>query len=164
MASEVTTMTRKRRKFSKEFKLETVKLVKEGPRSIGEVARDLDLTESAVRNWVRQFDVDAGVREGVSTGKLEEPTARYEATTRARTLAPKLARMVETATEPVTVMVSGRERERIAWHGALQTAAHRGARVVHYLTPETSEEVARMAVELTDEFPQMRLRPLCQHD
>ena len=65
MASEVTTMTRKRRKFSKEFKLETVKLVKEGPRSIGEVARDLDLTESAVRNWVRQFDVDAGVREGV---------------------------------------------------------------------------------------------------
>ena len=28
MASEVTTMTRKRRKFSKEFKLETVKLVK----------------------------------------------------------------------------------------------------------------------------------------
>ena len=59
MASEVTTMTRKRRKFSKEFKLETVKLVKEGPRSVGEVARDLDLTESAVRNWVRQFDVDA---------------------------------------------------------------------------------------------------------
>ena len=72
MASEVTTMTRKRRKFSKEFKLETVKLVKEGPRSVGEVARDLDLTESAVRNWVRQFDVDAGVREGVSTGELEE--------------------------------------------------------------------------------------------
>ena len=39
MASEVTTMTRKRRKFSKEFKLETVKLVKEGPRSI--VQRDV---------------------------------------------------------------------------------------------------------------------------
>ena len=70
MASEVTTMTRKRRKFSKEFKLETVKLVKEGPRSIGEVARDLDLTEPAVRNWVHRFDVDAGVREGVSTGEL----------------------------------------------------------------------------------------------
>ena len=28
-------MTLKRRKFSKEFKLETVKLVKEGPRSAG---------------------------------------------------------------------------------------------------------------------------------
>ena len=43
MASEVTTMTRKRRKFSKEFKLETVKLVKEGPRSIGERAATLGL-------------------------------------------------------------------------------------------------------------------------
>ena len=72
MASEVRTMTRKRRKFSKEFKQETVKLVKEGPPSVGEVARDLDLTESAVRNWVRQFDVDAGVREGVSTRELDE--------------------------------------------------------------------------------------------
>ena len=41
-------------------------------RSVGEVARDLELTESAVRNWVRQFDVDADVREGVSTGELEE--------------------------------------------------------------------------------------------
>ena len=40
--------------------------------SIGEVARDLDLSESALRNWVRQFDVVAGVREGVSTGELEE--------------------------------------------------------------------------------------------
>ncbi len=65
-------MTRKRRKFTKEFKLETVKLVKEGPRSIGEVARDLDLTESAVRNWVRQFDVDTGTREGLSTVEREE--------------------------------------------------------------------------------------------
>ena len=65
-------MTRKRRKFTKEFKLETVKLVKEGPRSIGEVARDLDLTESALRNWVRQFDIDTGAREGVSTVEGEE--------------------------------------------------------------------------------------------
>ena len=38
----------------------------------GLLARISHLTESAVRNWVRQFDVDAGVREGVSTGELEE--------------------------------------------------------------------------------------------
>ncbi len=65
-------MTRTRRRFSKEFKQETVKLVKEGPRSVGEVAGNLDLTESAVRNWVRQFDVNAGVREGVSTSERDE--------------------------------------------------------------------------------------------
>ena len=51
MALEVTTMARKRREFLEEFKLETVNLVKEGPRSVGEVARDLDLTGSAVRNF-----------------------------------------------------------------------------------------------------------------
>ena len=72
MASEVTTMSRKRRKFTDEFKLETVKLVKEGPRSVGEIARDLDLTESALRKWVNQYEVDNGTREGLSTEEYEE--------------------------------------------------------------------------------------------
>ena len=51
---------RKRRAFTKEFKAETVRLVSERGRSIGEVAQDLDLTESALRQWVRQAEVDAG--------------------------------------------------------------------------------------------------------
>jgi transposase-like protein len=51
---------RKRRAFTKEFKAETVRLVLEGGRSIAEVARDLDLTESALRLWVHQAEVDAG--------------------------------------------------------------------------------------------------------
>ena len=51
---------RKRRAFTTEFKAETVRLVLEGGRSIPEVARDLDLTESALRMWVRQAEVDQG--------------------------------------------------------------------------------------------------------
>ena len=51
---------RKRRTYTKEFKAETVRLVIEGGRSIPDVARDLDLTESALRVWVRQAEVDAG--------------------------------------------------------------------------------------------------------
>ena len=51
---------RKRRAFTREFKAETVRLVVEGGRSIPEVARDLDLTESALRAWVRQAEVDGG--------------------------------------------------------------------------------------------------------
>jgi transposase len=46
-------------------------LIKEGPRSIVQVARDLDLTESAVRNWARQEEVDAGTREGLGTAERE---------------------------------------------------------------------------------------------
>lgn len=51
---------RKRRKFTAEFKAEVVDLCRRGDRSIGEVARDLSLTETSVRAWVKQAKVDAG--------------------------------------------------------------------------------------------------------
>jgi transposase-like protein len=51
---------RKRRTYTREFKAETVRLVVEGGRSIPEVARDLELTESALRLWVHKAEVDAG--------------------------------------------------------------------------------------------------------
>jgi transposase len=51
---------RKRRAYTSEFKAETVRLVVDGRRSIAEVARDLELTESALRLWVRQAEIDAG--------------------------------------------------------------------------------------------------------
>ena len=51
---------RKRRVFDSEFKAEAVRLCKAGDRSIGQVARDLDLTETALREWVRRADIDAG--------------------------------------------------------------------------------------------------------
>lgn len=51
---------KKRRRFSKQFKADTVKLVLEGGLSAGQVARDLDLPETSVRNWVRQAEIDAG--------------------------------------------------------------------------------------------------------
>ncbi len=51
---------RKRRKFTSEFKRDTVRFVREGGKSIAEVARDLDLTESAVRVWVKQAEIDEG--------------------------------------------------------------------------------------------------------
>jgi transposase len=54
---------RKRRKFTSEFKAETVRLVVEGGKNVAETARDLDLTESAVRNWVHQAKVDRGLRQ-----------------------------------------------------------------------------------------------------
>src|SRR4051812_303313 len=51
---------RKRRSFNKDFKTEAVRLCKVGDRSVGQVARDLDLTETALRAWVKQAEVDAG--------------------------------------------------------------------------------------------------------
>jgi len=63
---------RPRRAFTPEFKAEVVELCRRGDRSIGQVARDLDLTETAVRAWVRQTDVDAGRRSGLTTEERAE--------------------------------------------------------------------------------------------
>lgn len=65
---------RPRRSFTPEFKAEVVELCRAGDRSIGQVARDLGLTETAVRAWVRQADVDAGRRDGLSTAERQELT------------------------------------------------------------------------------------------
>ena len=51
---------KKRRSFSEEFKAETVKLVRDSGKSVCAIARELDLTETALRQWVRQAEIDAG--------------------------------------------------------------------------------------------------------
>ena len=49
----MTKKRRKRRTFTDEYRAEVVRLVETSGRSIGQIAADLDLTESAVRNWVK---------------------------------------------------------------------------------------------------------------
>ena len=54
---------RRRRSFTPEFKAEIVELCQRGDRSVGQVAKDFDLTETAVREWVKQAERDAGTRQ-----------------------------------------------------------------------------------------------------
>ena len=49
-----------RRKFSREFKLEAVKLVRERGVAVAQAARDLDLHENVLRKWVREQQADPG--------------------------------------------------------------------------------------------------------
>src|SRR2546426_8667998 len=51
---------RKRRAFTKEFKAQAFRIVRESGKSVTAVARELDLTETALRSWVRQGEIDAG--------------------------------------------------------------------------------------------------------
>jgi transposase len=51
---------RQRRSFSPEFKAGAVKLVLEEGKPIAEVAKDLDLSETAFRRWVEQARTDKG--------------------------------------------------------------------------------------------------------
>ncbi len=53
-------MGKKRRNFSKEFKAETVALIRASEKSVGQIAAELGVSESALRRWVYLADVDAG--------------------------------------------------------------------------------------------------------
>jgi transposase-like protein len=65
---------RKRRAFTPEFKAEAVRLCRVGDRTIAQIAGDLDLTETALREWVTRADIDAGngPPEALTTAEREE--------------------------------------------------------------------------------------------
>lgn len=47
-----------RRKFTAEQKAEAVRIVEESGQPISRVAKEMGLTESALRNWVKQSKID----------------------------------------------------------------------------------------------------------
>ena len=51
---------RKRRKFTNEQKAEAVKIYRDSGKTVTAVARDLDLTPSALSAWVKQAEIDEG--------------------------------------------------------------------------------------------------------
>ena len=64
---------RPRRSFSDEFKAGAVRLVLDEGKAIPQVARDLDLTESALRTWVERARADRSEgKTGLTTIEREE--------------------------------------------------------------------------------------------
>jgi transposase len=68
---------KKRRHFTPEYKAEVVRLVRTGGKTAGQAARDLDLTETSVRAWVRQAEIDErkGGAGALTTSEREELAA-----------------------------------------------------------------------------------------
>lgn len=48
----------KRRKYTKEFKIEAVRIATSGGRPVRETAENLDISENVLRRWVKQFQAD----------------------------------------------------------------------------------------------------------
>jgi transposase len=66
---------RPRRQFTDEFKAGAVRLVLDEGKSVGAAARDLDLTETALREWVKRARADrTHGRTGLTTTEREELT------------------------------------------------------------------------------------------
>ena len=68
-----TAKRRVRRQFTDEFKAGVVRLVLDEGKTVGAVARDMDLTETAVRGWVKRARADrTHGRTGLTTAEREE--------------------------------------------------------------------------------------------
>jgi transposase len=65
---------RPRRQFTDEFIASAVRLVLDEGKSVGAAARDLDLTETALREWVKRAQADRTTkgRTGLTTAEREE--------------------------------------------------------------------------------------------
>jgi transposase len=68
---------RPRRQFTDEFKAGAVRLVLDDGKTVGAAARDLDLTETALREWVRRAQADrTRGRTGLTTAAERDELAR----------------------------------------------------------------------------------------
>jgi transposase len=71
--AETTKGRRSRRRFDDDFKAQAVRLILDEGKSVGAVARDLDLTETALREWVKRARADRTKgRTGLTTAEREE--------------------------------------------------------------------------------------------
>jgi transposase len=64
--------------YPPEFKREAVRLLRSSPnrsvaRSVAQrIAKELGVSDNSLRSWVKQFEIDQGEREGLSTEERQE--------------------------------------------------------------------------------------------
>jgi len=60
------------KKFPVEFKRDVVTVARRGDLSIAEVAVDFGIAEETVRRWMRQADIDDGIKDGLTSAEQSE--------------------------------------------------------------------------------------------
>jgi transposase len=63
---------RGRRPYPPEFRREAVELYRRSGKSLAVVAGELGVAIESLRSWNKQHDIDAGVREGLTSAEREE--------------------------------------------------------------------------------------------
>ena len=63
---------RTRPPYPPEFREKAVRLVRTTDKPASQIAEELGVSANSLRNWVRQDDIDAGKREGLTTDEREE--------------------------------------------------------------------------------------------
>ena len=55
-----------------EFRQRAIELAREHAKPLAQIARDINVSESCLRRWLRQAEVDAGRQEGLTTEERAE--------------------------------------------------------------------------------------------
>jgi transposase len=55
-----------------EFRQRAVELARSGEKPVSQIAKDLGISDSCLRGWLRQADVDDGTQAGLSGGERAE--------------------------------------------------------------------------------------------
>jgi transposase len=60
------------KKFPQEFKRDVVTVARRGDLTIAEVAADFGIAPESVRRWMRQADIDDGIKDGLTSAEQSE--------------------------------------------------------------------------------------------
>lgn len=60
------------KKFPSEFKRDVVTVARRGDLTVAEVAADFSVSAESVRRWMRQADIDDGIKDGLTTSEQSE--------------------------------------------------------------------------------------------
>lgn len=60
------------KKFPQEFKRDVVTVARRGDLTLAEVAADFGVAPESVRRWMRQADIDDGIKDGLTSAEQDE--------------------------------------------------------------------------------------------
>jgi transposase len=60
------------KKFPQEFKRDVVTVARRGDLTVAEVAADFGVAPESVRRWMRQADIDDGIKDGLTSAEQSE--------------------------------------------------------------------------------------------
>lgn len=58
--------------YPKEFRDDVVRVARRGDSPLAQLATDFGVSEASIYNWVKQADIDDGVRPGLTEAEREE--------------------------------------------------------------------------------------------
>ena len=65
-------MPRAKPQYPPQFKAEATELVRSSGKSISQIAQELGVSATSLRNWVKQDQIDQGERQGLATEERQE--------------------------------------------------------------------------------------------